>query len=230
MNGIVNKKKFFGGWLMLLVFAIVLSIFFSPVFDGKNGLDYLDNLYNSISKGSAYYIDKVRAEAAPFNGVSISAVLEAGSKEKADQIAILFKKTGSGAVVEENKVEVSGDLGQIFSNVLEDADRMYFNEGALVAEKYGYNEKIVLYNWWHTLKEMDRALKRQKLFKEAEAVTLIKNKAVETAYNYYKIEPQKITDNIWIVILSLIFYVVYTIWYGFAFMYIFEGWGLSLDH
>lgn len=230
MSKIRNKKKFYGGWLMLLVFAIVLFIFFSPVFNGKNGLDYLDNLYNSISKGSAYYIDKVKSDSALFNGKSVSLVLEFANKEHADLTAILFEKSGVQTGLKGTKLEVSGNLGQIFSNVLEDADRIYFNEGTTVAEKYGYNEKKVLYNWWQALKEMDQALKKQKLFKGAEAVTLIKNKAVETAYNYYKIEPQKITDNVWIVILSLIFYVIYTVWYGFAFMYIFEGWGLSLDH
>ncbi len=230
MSGIVNRKKFYGGWLMLLVFVIVLAIFFSPVFEGKNGLDYLDNLYNSISKGSAYYIDKVKSEAEVFDDKSVSVVLEFKSEEDADLSAILFKKAGVQTGIKGSMLEISGNLGKIFSHVLEDAERMYYNEGVTVAEKYGYNEKRVLYNWWQSLKEMDQAFKRQKLFKEAEAVILIKNKAVETAYNYYQIEPQKITDNLWIVILSLIFYVVYTVWYGFAFMYIFEGWGLSLDH
>jgi hypothetical protein len=28
----------------------------------------------------------------------------------------------------------------------------------------------------------------------------------------------------------LIFYVVYTVWYGFGFMYLFEGWGMKLEH
>ncbi len=33
-----------------------------------------------------------------------------------------------------------------------------------------------------------------------------------------------------IVIFSLIFYVVYTLWYGFAIMFMFEGWGMRLEH
>jgi len=32
------------------------------------------------------------------------------------------------------------------------------------------------------------------------------------------------------VIFSLVFYVVYTLWYGFGIMYMFEGWGLRLEH
>ncbi len=76
---------------------------------------------------------------------------------------------------------------------------------------------------------MDRDLSRQRKFKAATAVSLIKNKAVETSYNYYRIEPQNITDRLGLVIFSLIFYVIYTLWYGFAIMYLFEGWGLRLE-
>ena len=28
----------------------------------------------------------------------------------------------------------------------------------------------------------------------------------------------------------LLFYVIYTMWYGFGFMYLFEGFGMKLDH
>jgi hypothetical protein len=77
---------------------------------------------------------------------------------------------------------------------------------------------------------LDFALKKQKKFEAATVVGLIQKKAVETAYNYYGIEPQKITDRFGIVSFSLIFYVVYTLWYGFAIMYMFEGWGLRLEH
>jgi len=55
-------------------------------------------------------------------------------------------------------------------------------------------------------------------------------KVVETSYNYYTIEPQKITDKMGIVIFSLVFYVVYTLWYGFSILFMFEGWGLRLEH
>jgi len=57
---IAYKKEFFGGLAMLVAFTVVLIIMFSPVFKGQNGLEYLDALYNSISKGSAYYIPKVK--------------------------------------------------------------------------------------------------------------------------------------------------------------------------
>jgi hypothetical protein len=77
---------------------------------------------------------------------------------------------------------------------------------------------------------MEKGLKRQKKFKEAKVVALVVKKAVESSYNYYKIEPQKITDRWGIVIISLLFYVIYTLWYGFAIMFMFEGWGMKLEH
>ena len=61
-------------------------------------------------------------------------------------------------------------------------------------------------------------------------VAAVNQKAVETAYNYYRIEPQNISDRYGIVIFSLVFYVAYTLWYGFAIMFLFEGWGMRLEH
>jgi hypothetical protein len=87
-----------------------------------------------------------------------------------------------------------------------------------------------MFNWWKAFEEMEKDLKRQKKFKEAKIVALVVKKAVESSYNYYKIEPQKIGDRWGIVIVSLLFYVIYTLWYGFAIMFMFEGWGMKLEH
>ena len=226
---IAEKKTFAKGAIMMVIFAAVLITIFSPVFNGQNGLEYLDDLYNSISKGSAYYIPKVKAESDRFLGASATMKLDMGDKAHADQTALLFQKAGASTQVSEDTLKVTGDLGKILDNCLTDADSMYNNDGKTVTEKYGYNEKQALYNWWTACKEMDKDLKRQKKFKEAQVISTLNSKAVETAYNYYTIEPQKITDRMGIVIFSLIFYVIYTMWYGFSIMYMFEGWGLQLE-
>ena len=227
---LVNSKKFFGGLIMMAAFTVVLIIIFSPVFGGVNGLDYLDNLYNSISKGSANYIAKVKTETDAFVGNSISVTLDMEKEAKAQKTATLFNASGALVNVSGSKVKVSGDLGAILANCLSDCDRMYHNKGTAIQSKYNIEPKMALYLWWKALKELDRDLKRQKLFKEAAMPTLVKKKAVETSYNYYGIEPQSIGDKIGIVIFSLVFYVVYTLWYGFAIMYMFEGYGMQLEH
>jgi len=227
---IAQKKEFYGGVGMLAAFVVVLIIIFSPVFEGQNGLEYLDSLYNSISKGSAYYIPKVKEQTDTFKGKSISVTLTMTDKAQAQQSAPLFKAGGANVTVKEAELKVTGDLGRILENCLADSDAMYKNEGQKVSKKYGYDERRVLFNWWEAANAMDKDLKKQKLFKEAKVVALVVKKAVESSYNYYKIEPQKIGDRLGIVVFSLVFYVIYTLWYGFAVMFMFEGWGMKLEH
>ena len=227
---IAHKKEFFGGVALMGAFIAVLIAIFMPIFKGQNGLDYLDALYNSISKGSAYYIPKVKEETDTFIGNNVTMALKMADENQAQQTAMLFTEAGATAEISGAQLTVSGDLGNILANCLTDSDSMYNNDGTKVSNKYGYNEKQVLYNWHKALMAADKNLKKQKLFKEAKVVALVIKKVVETSYNYYKIEPQKITDKMGIVIFSLVFYVGYTLWYGFSILFMFEGWGLKLEH
>jgi len=227
---IAHKKEFFGGVLMMAGFVVVLILIFMPLFAGQNGLDYLDNLYNSISKGSADYIPKVKKEADKFMNNNISVTLVMAEEERARQTTPLLMKGGALVNISGKELTVSGDLGKILDNCLADADLMYKNEGEKLSAKYGYEAKRVLLNWWVALNHMESDLKHQKKFKEAKVVSVVVQKAVELGYNYYKVEPQKIGKKIGVVIFSLVFYVAYTLWYGFAIMFMFEGWGLKLEH
>jgi hypothetical protein len=107
---------------------------------------------------------------------------------------------------------------------------MYHNDGQTIVQKYGYDEKQVVFNWWTGLKAMNAALIKKEAFKDAKIVTLVQNKAIETAYNYYMVDPRSIASLWGVVVFSLVFYVVYTLWYGFAIMFMFEGIGMKLEH
>ena len=227
---IANRKAFYSGFGLMAVFIAILVVMFMPIFSDKNAMQYLDALYNSISKGSAYYIPKVKKETRPFKGTEISVQLKLDTESQAKQTASLFETGGASVAVSGAGLTVRGDLGQILENSLSDADNMYHNNGKALSQKYGYPERRVLYNWWKALAALDRALKKQNNFYAARVVDLIQKKAMETAYNYYGIEALKISDRLAVVVFSLIFYVVYTLWYGFAILYMFEGWGLKLGH
>jgi len=227
---IEKKKEFYGGLGLLIGFTVILIVIFSPVFKGQNGLEYLDDLYNSISKGSAYYIPKVKVETDTFSGRSVSTTIEMTDESQIQQTAALFMKGGALVNISGTQLKIEGDLGKILANCLADADRMYMNDGEAISSKYGYNERQVLFNWHQALIAMDKVLKKQKQFQEAKIVDLVVKKAVETSYNYYRVEPQKISDRAFIVLFSLAFYVIYTLWYGFAVMFMFEGWGMKLEH
>lgn len=228
---IADKPTFAKGAGLMASFIVIFVLIFMPLFgNGKNGLEYLDDLYNSISKGSAYYIPKLQEEVKPYSGKTVKMSLKMDSSEQALQTEKMMKFSGAATTVSDSLLEVEGDLGKLLENCLADADLMYSNMGDKVKNKYGINERQVLFNWWAAAKLMDKDLKKQKLFKEAMVVTTVKKKGVETSYNYYKIEPQKISAKWGIVLFSLVFYVIYTIWYGFGIMFLFEGWGLRLEH
>ncbi len=227
---IADMRKFILGLVMMVIFVVVLIIFFSPVFNGKNGLQFFDDLYNSISKGSAYYLPQLKEDAQAFTGSTVQMTLPLESADQARQTSLLFEKAGATTDVADNSVIVTSDLGAILQSILEDSEAMYLNDGEKLSARYGYDERRVMYNWWTASREMGRELKKQKNFEAAEMVAAAQKRGVETVYNYYGIEPQRISDRFDIVILSLVFYVVYTVWYGFAIMYVFDGWGIRLAH
>ena len=225
-----KKSEFYLGLAMLIGFFVVLGIIFSPVFDGKNGLEYMDRLFYSIAKGSAYYIPMVRNDIQQMGESPVELTLTMESPNQAQQAALLFQQAGAQVSVSDAKLKVSGSFGKILTASLDDADAMYHNDGKRLSDKYGYNERQALYNWFRALKSAEKALQVEKKFKEAKVVTQLNQKALETAYNFYQIEAQKIMERFWIVILALGFYVVYTLWYGFSILFMFEGLGFQLEH
>ena len=225
---VTDKLKFYTGLVMLAVFAVLLVLMFTPIFDGKNALQYLDGLYNSLSKGSANFILELQEESLEYIGTSTDVVIEMESEEQAEQTAMLYEKAGAEVVILGVELEVKGDLGQILGTSLDDADAMYYNDAETVTDRYGYDARQVLYNWWVSLEETNKALEDQNTFDDAKFVRSVNEKGIEPAYNYFGIEPDSVSSRIGVVIFSLVFYVIYTIWYGFALMFIVEGLGLKI--
>ncbi len=228
---IANKKEFYGGIALMAAFLIVLFIFFMPIYQGHDGLDFIDNLFNSISKGSAYYIPEIKENVAKTEtGKDIKMDLSYESDEMAGESAALFEKAGATVTVDGKKLKVSGDFGKILVNCLEDSDTLFHNKGDDLQGKYGIEGRKVLFNWWSSLKTMKKNLDKQEMFDKGKVVYTVMTRAVECSYNYYKVVPENMSSRMGMVIFSLIFYVVYTLWYGYAILFIFEGWGLQISH
>ena len=225
-----NKKEFFTGVGLMICFLVVLGLIFSPIYNGKNGIDYLDNLYNTISKGSAYFIPEYKIKAAKQTGNMITATFKMKDEKQSKETALLFTKSGASATYAGSEIKLSGDVGSIVLNCLEDSEQMFHNHGDVVKAKYGYDERQVLFNWWSSFKNMTNDLNRQKKFEETKFLGNVSKRAIECAYNYYKIEPQNISEKWELVVFSLAFYVIYTMWYGYAILFMFEGWGMKLEH
>jgi hypothetical protein len=226
-----NKKELAGGIGLMAVFLIVLVMFFMPLLNGKNGLEYLDNLFNSISKGSAYYIPSIKETIGKSEtGKEITVKLSYDSAELATESAALFSKAGATVTEDAEKLNITGDFGNILMNCLEDSDALFHNKGDVLQEKYGIEGRKVLFNWWTSLKAMKKSFDKQEQFANGKTVYTVMTRAVECSYNYYKIVPESMSNKLGTVIFSLVFYVVYTMWYGYAILFMFEGWGLQIGH
>ncbi|MFV0437535.1 MAG: hypothetical protein ACK5PS_09140 [Desulfopila sp.] len=219
------------GILMLLVFAGVLIGIFSPIFPGKvNGLDYLDNLFNMVSKGSSYFVADWMGASEKYDGQMLDVTINMADESQAQETARLLEAAGATAAVSGAELKVSGDMGQIMKNSLADSDLMFHNDSAPLQQKYGYDGRQVLYNWWLAFKAINQDLTAQEQFAAAKTFASITTKVLEPAYNYYGVEAKSWKENISMILLALGFYVLYTVWYGFGLMYLFEGLGLKIGH
>lgn len=227
---LANKKEFTGGVILLGLFLIVLVLMFQPLIKGKNAMAYLDAMYNSISKGSVNYISSMREEVDKLGSGDVLLKLDYSSGIQAKQCAKMFKLSGVKVKLDGRTLEVNGPIAAMLHSCLEDAESLYHNNAGKLEAKYDVKARRVLYNWWEALGLMEKSLNGQEKFKLAKVTSSVMKKAVETAYNYYEIEPLDIMDELGLVIFSLAFYVVYTVWYGFAILFVFEGWGLNLGH
>ena len=101
-----NKGPFTMGLFLALSFIGVLILIFSPIYGGgMNGLDYADDLFNKLSKGSSYFIPKLKEANKKFQGKTFAFTLTLKIPRKPNRSAKLFTAAGC-------KVEVQGDPGK----------------------------------------------------------------------------------------------------------------------
>ena len=225
---IPNKKALIGGLILTTTFLAVLIGMFMPFFDGQNALRAADRLFNSIAKGSTYYIGGLQKKAKTLQDSAFTANLKFDSQQTADNAAKIIRASGAQANIEGTKVAASGDLGKVLSAALTDSEAMFENKETLLRQKYGMPGKEALFVWWTALREMQKDLTRQKRFKLASFTGTVVKKGVEVGYNFFGIGSQTASSRSRALILSLIFYVIYTLWWGIAIMFLFEAFGLEM--
>jgi len=138
--------------------------------------------------------------------------------------------TGNGAqaAVQDTQLTMSGDLGKLLGGILRDSEEMYHNDGSKVAGRYGFQEMDAMALWWSMLTKMNKEFQKEKKLAESELVMKVLQRAIEPAYNYYGVIPEKVSGKAFTVIGLLVFYVFYTLWWGYAVFYLFDGIGLTM--
>jgi hypothetical protein len=235
-----DKKHLTWGLILLASFFGVLILIFAPIYgQGMNGLEYADDLFNKLAKGSAYQIPKLKKDVEKYKGKVLDVVIDVkkptdkpgDADMRAERIAKVFTINGAKAEVQGSKVHITGDFGEIMAAALEDSDQMYHNNGDYIKKKYGVEEdekmKQMFRQWHNAFTAIHKQFILQKKVEEASFIKKVMTAAIEPAYNFYGIQPVKISEKAGVATFLLVFYILYTIWYGFGVLYIFEGLGLS---
>jgi len=225
-----NTGAFVKGLALAVTFCIVLVLMFTPLFSGENALEAADRLFNSISKGSTNFIPDLMKKNEAFKGINVTASLSFSSESTAGNATKILSASGATARKDNSKVTVTGDLNRILAVALSDSQSMFENSGETLQQKYGIPGKESLYTWWYSLKQIDKDLTRQKKFKEAAFVSDVVKKGVEVGYNFYGIKGLEARSQAGKLSFAMVFYVVYTLWWGIAVLFLFEGIGMQLKH
>lgn len=225
---IKNRKHFVWGLGLGLSFVVILVLMFSPIFHGENGLQAADRLFNSIAKGSTNYFPGLLEKNKHFMDTEFEATLNLADEDTAEKVTTLVTAAGLKAAVNGTEVRTVGYMGRMVEAALKDSEAMFNNQEEAISAKYGYPGKEVLYLWWSAFKSLDREFKKQKMFAEASFLADVVKKGVEVGYNFHGIEPQSASSKAGILSFSLIFYVVYTLWWGYAVLFLFEGVGMEM--
>jgi hypothetical protein len=231
---IKNKGEFIKGLLLAITFLVVLFIMFMPLFNrdmvpgGENALRAADRLFNSISKGSTAYFPDLLKKNKAFEGTAFDATLTFKTKDLAQKATKILSSAGAQVSGDAEQLKVKGDLGAVLTAAIKDSEAMFNNRDSELQSKYGIPGREALYVWWTSFKGLDLDLKRQAKFKEATFVGDVVKKGVEVSYNYFQIKPESAASKWGILTFSLIFYVIYTLWWGIAVLFLFEGIGLEM--
>jgi hypothetical protein len=225
----MKTKKLLLGVFLLISFAVVLILIFMPIFGGgRNGLEYSDDFFNSLAKGSSNYMDDMRQLSKNFVGVPFTADIDMDTPERAQQTGLLFSQAGAQVTTSGSVLNISGGLGKVLLKSVNDAEAMFYNQGEKLQAQYNYSAKDALRNWWLAFDKLDAALKKQKRFKEAKAIVEVQQRALEPGYNFFGINPTSVSDQAGLLTFMLVFYVLYTLWFGYGIFEMFEGFGLGM--
>jgi hypothetical protein len=229
-----NKKSFAKGVFLLITFTVILILIFMPLFTndkGKklNGLEFSDDLFNKLSKGSSYFIPTISKSVDKIKGKTFDVTVKLKNPDTAPDTAKVLAIAGINAEVKDTGLKISGDLSKMLALALAASDKLYSDDlvgaTALFEGMDGLKGVKLL---WTVQSAMIKELQKAKMIEEASVVKHVNEKGIEPAYNFYGIPAENIGHKIPLVAGLLAFYVLYTMWYGYAIFDIFDGVGLSM--
>jgi hypothetical protein len=232
----INKKELNIGLFLVSSFFIIFGLMWTPLFPGLEGdkvnaFHAADNLFNSISKGSAYFMEQMEERNQSFLDSSFKASLALNSERRSMMAKVMLQTAQAGVSVDGTTVHAEGDLGLVAQAAITDSRDMFHNDGQRVGARYGYDEsdaREIMYVWHQLFRGLEAEMNHQERFADARHVAEVVSRTIEVGFNFYGIIAESARSKAGILTFSLVFYVVYTLWWGMAILYMFEGIGLKM--
>jgi len=245
-----NRRKFALGAVGLVTFFVVLTVWMSPIMGEQSGLAWADDFFNQLSKSSAYQLPALLQKAPGYRGKTFDVTFKARKPEDAARIARVFTVALGGGQAPEasaaagpaaqppgsegplaeaagDRVHLRGDLGTAAVALLTDAEPLYHNQDGELQQKYGMSGQEVLYWYWTAFGEIYKHYIGRGEVATSNFASEMRTKVCEPVYNFAGIAPTRASEAAGKLAFLLAFYVVYTIWYGFSIMFLFEGMAIS---
>lgn len=226
----MKSTKLAQGIILLAVFAVILILIFMPIFGGgQNGLAFSDKFFNSLAKGSSNNIASMRKLAQTMVGTPFAAEIKMTDPAQAKETETLYSQAGAQAEAAGANLKISGDLGKVLLKAVDDSDSLFNEQGGKLEAQYHYAPKKVLKNWWYSFNKLAAVMTKQDKFELAKAITEVQARALEPGYNFAGIAPYRVSDKAVLLGVMLVFYVFYTLFYGFGIFQLFAGLGLQME-
>jgi hypothetical protein len=211
----------------LLLFAIGFAIWLMPLFGGRTGLQHADDLFNQLAKQSTYFQPEAGNRAAVWHGVPVDLGVGVKSPAEAQAVVRLVAAAGGSArALDDGRVRVEGDLGQLGQAAVDDADLLFHGREADLEARYSLDARQVVHNWWTIFDGLAKRYVQLNRSDEADFAKYVATRVLEPAFNFAGIQPKRVSELFGAASLLLGFYLVFTIWYGFSILAIFEGLGI----
>jgi hypothetical protein len=117
-------------------------------------VNYTDEMFVSVSKGSVYFIPAMMKTVDKQVGKPLDVTIKGDAKA-----ALLFQKANARVERKDGRLMIKGDMGQILGAALKDADLVFKGEDKELQDRYGYAGKAAVRTWWSSLKAIEKGLR-----------------------------------------------------------------------
>ncbi len=225
---VVDRGKFGLGLAGLAVFTLLLVAGVLPRRDGTALLAQADRFFNQLAKGSIDYLPEARQMTESLGNPAIDLGVRPRDLVDAEELRRVVASSGCQATTTaDGRTRVVGTMNQLAQAALDDAERMAANDFAGLEQRHQMPAVDVIYCWWTVFDGLTRRYVQENEPREANFTKFVAAKVLEPAFNFRGVEARSIRGEVGPLAGLLGFYLLYTVWYGFAILLVFEGLGIS---